>query len=382
MAYKTSKEMIDKITAYNAEIEEIPNVFEVHKDYLIDGMTDKDFITGYKAYRDLIKRLNTDMVAAPEAFGLLSLDKKGAAKPINKFQFPFLWLFIALARSGEVKNGVLCVNGAAFIEYAKGKKLGAIATYPKNIDAMINKLPEYGFVISNYNHDKPTDFTVSFTENPYLLPAIKASTLSKYQEKSIVCDYACFNARMFKTAPGERMAFSDTHTARKMPKEYVDRANAIINEFASIGISPAAERHHNYWDGWMKFGVYFQFYYGVKGLHGILNIHAVPAHETYLATLPEKYLNLIKSKLGCKGCRCKNDKCKQRNAETRKCNACQLAVSECRGRQTCYLFGEERVLCHPSGYMMLNFPTELEDIPCIVDIFAAVHGKKRRKRQD
>jgi len=377
MAYKSAQEMIDMISEYNSEIEEVPDVFEVHCDYLIDGMTAENFIVGYKAYHSLMKRLNTDMIATPEDFGLLSVDKKGVAKPVNKFQFPFLWLFIALARSGEVRNGMLYVNGATFIEYAKGKKLGAITTYPRNIDSMINKLPKYGFDISNYHHGEATDFTMSFAENPYLLPAIKASILSRYQEKSIVCDYACFNVRMFKTAPADRMDFSDTHTARKMPKEYMDRVNAIIEGFASIGLSPAAERHHKYWVGWMKFGVYFQFYYGVDGVHGILNIHSVPTHEKYLATLPDKYLTLIKNNLGCRGCRCKNEECKHKNAEARKCKACQPTVSACHGRQTVHLFGKERVLCNPSGYMMINFPTCIEDIPHAVDIIATIHGKKR-----
>ena len=173
------------------------------------------------------------------------------------------------------------------------------------------------------------------------------------------------------------MDFSDTHTAKKMKKEYLDRANAIIDGFATIGISPAAERHHKYWMGWMKFGVYFQFYYGVEGLHGILNIHSVPTHEVYLSTLPEKYLNLIKTKLGCKGCRCKNEECKHKNAAARTCKACQPAVSGCKGYQTVYIFGEESVICHPSGYTMVKFPTEMGDIPYIVDIIASIHGKKK-----
>jgi len=378
MAYTSIQKMIDELVEYNSEIEEIPDVFEVHDDYLIDGMTADNFITGYKAYRDLIKQLNTDMVARPGDFGLLATDKKGEIKPVNSFQFLFLWLFIALARSGEVRNGILHVDGTMFLEYTeKGKKLGDITSRPKNIDSMIIKLPEYGYIVENYIHGEPTNFTIGHKENPYLLPAIKASTLSRYQEKSIVCDYACFNALMFKTAPKEKMYFPDTHTAKKMKKEYVDRVNAIINGFASIGLSPAAERHHNYGVGWMKFGVYFQFYYRVDGLHGILNIHSVPTHEKYLATLPDKYLNLIKNNLGCKGCRCKNEKCKLKNAEGRKCRACTPAVSECKGRQTGQLFGDERVLCHPSGYMMLNFPTNIEDIPYAVDIIANIHGKKK-----
>ena len=359
MAYTSIQKMVDDLIEYNAEIEEIPDIFEIHGDYLIDGMTVNNFIAGYKAYRDLIKQLNTDMVACPDCFGLLTADKKGVVKPVNSFQFPFLWLFIALARSGEVKQGTLYVSGATFLAYTeKGKKLGDITSRPKNIGSMINKLPEYGFIVENYIHGEPSNFTIGRKENPYLLPAIKASTLSRYQEKSIVCDYACFNYMMFKTAPKEKMNFTDTHTAKKMKKEYVDRANAIINGFASIGLSPAAERHHNYGVGWMKFGVYFQFYYGVDGLRGILNIHDLYNHEKHLETLPEKYLNVIKNNLKCRGCGFKG--------------------SECKWRRTDELFGEKRIWCNSSNYLGLVFPTNIDDVPYAVDIIANIHGKKKR----
>ena len=377
MAYTTVRAMIDDLIEYNAEIEEVSDIFKVHHDYLIEGMTVDNFITGYKAYRDLIKQLNTDMIVCPDSFGLLAADKKGVAKPVNGFQFPFLWLFIALARSGEVRNGILHVDGTMFFEYTKGKKMGAIATYPRNIDSMMKKLSDYGFSISNYSHGEAVDFTVAFTNNPYILSAIKASTLTRYQEKSIVCDYACFNALMFKTAPKEKMSFSNTHTAKKMKTEYVDRANAIINGFASIGLSPAAERHHNYGVGWMKFGVYFQFYYGVDGLHGILNIHDLYNHEKYLETLPEKYLNIIKGNLKCRGCVCKNDNCKHKHREDGiiKCRDCGL--SACKWRRTDELFGEKRIWCNSSNYLGLNYPTNIEDIPYAVDIITNIHGKKK-----
>jgi len=389
MAYKSIQEMIDDIAGYNARIEEIPNVFEVHNDYLIDGMAADNFIAGYKAYHDLIKQLNADMIASPESFGLVAADKNGVVKPVNQFQFPYLWLFIALARSGEVKRGVLYVSGTIFLEYTKGRKLGAIVTYPRNIDAMMKKLSEYGFEINNYVCDEAADFMVEYKPNLYLLPTIKASTLSRYQEKSIVCDYACFNALMFKTAPKEKMHFSDIYTAKLMPQEHVDRVNAIINEFATIGLSPSAERHHNYTDGWMKFGTYFQFYYGTRvshpvfetnGIHAIMNIRGLYNHEKYLETLPEKYLNIIKNQMKCRGCRCKNDKCKRKHAEDSiyKCIGCGFPESECVGRRTQILFGEKRIWCDSLG---LVFSTDMEDIPYAVDIIANIHGKKRRKQK-
>jgi len=379
MAYASIQEMIDEIIKYNTKIEEILDIFDVHNDYLIGGMTAENFIIGYKAYHALIKQLNNCMIASPKSFGLVEPDKKGVIKPVNKFQFPFLWLFIALARSGEVKNGKLHINGATFLEYTtRGKKLGAIRTYPRNIKTMMSKLTEYGFDIKNYVHDEPTDFIMECPNNSYLLSAIKASTLSRYQEKSIVCDYACFNAMMFKTAPKEKMQFSDTHTAKVMPQNLVERVNAIISEFASIGLSPSAERHHNYNDGWMKFGTYFQFYYNPEGIHGIMNIYNLKENMDYLKTLPEKYLENIKNHLKCRGCVCKNDKCKRKHTENEifKCIGCGFPGSECSRRGTDILFGEKRIWC-TGTYLSCFFPTELEDIPYAVDIIATTHGKRK-----
>jgi len=47
MPYKSTQEMIDAIKYYDSVIEEIPDVFEVCHEYLIDGMTTADFIVGY-----------------------------------------------------------------------------------------------------------------------------------------------------------------------------------------------------------------------------------------------------------------------------------------------------------------------------------------------
>ena len=357
MGYKSTQEMLDAINAYNTAIEDIPETFQVHCDYLIDSMTAKDFIAGYKTYCSTIKQLNADMVKHPESFGLVTTDKKGDIKPAIQIHYPYLWLFIALARSGEVKYGKLYVTGAEFLEYTCGKKLGSHGAYPKNVDTLIAKLSDYGFDVTGYKHGEPVDFTVSFKADPFLLPAIKATTLSRCQEKSLVSDYACFNALMFKTAPMEKMHFSDTHTAKIMQPQLVEAVSVIISEFASIGISPSAERHHHHDIGWMKFGTYYQIYYRADRLDGIINIHDICKHEKYIETLPEKYLNIIKESMfrGCTGC----------------------AKGECHARKAVELFGKKKVYCIHS-YSMFHFPTDLEDIPVIVDIIAHIHGKKRR----
>ena len=357
MAYKTIQKMLDAISYYNSVIEEIPENFDVHTDYLIDGITADNFVAGYKAYRNLIKTQNADMVASPESFGLITTDKKDNAKPANAMHYPYLWLFIALARSGEIKSGILYVNGAEFLAYSKGKKLSDRDTFPKNIESLMEKLPEYGFELTGYIYGEPADFTMEYKPNQYLLPVIRASVFTRCQEKSLVSDYACFNALMFKTPPNGKMDFADTHTAKLMQPQLVESVNAIITELATIGLSPSAERHHKHDIGWMKFGTCYQIYYREDRLDGIINIPDVRKNEKYLETLPEKYLNIIKETMfkGCKGC----------------------VKGECHARHAVELFGKKKTYCIHS-YNMFYFPTELKDIPVIVDIIAHTYGKKRR----
>ena len=351
--YKSTQEMIDALKDYNAAIEEMPETFEVHNEYLIAGMTVDNFITGYKAYRNIIIKLNQDMISDPESFGLVVCDKKGALKPVNAIYYPYLWLFIALALSGEMKDGKLYVSGPAFLEYTKGKPVGSHNSYPKNVDSLIHRLGEYHFNITGYKHGENSDFTVEYTDNVYLLPVIKASTLTSYQAISLLSDYACFNFLMFKTASKERMIFSDTHTAKIMPVQLVENMNTIIDEFGKIGFAPAAERHHKHDMGWIKFK-YYQVYYGLDRLCGILDIHDLYKHEKYLETLPERYLNLIKENLKCKGCK----------------------KGECNWRRTDELFGKKRVWCNSSGYLRFYFPTGTEDTVCAAEIIANIHSKK------
>ncbi|MCL2013818.1 MAG: hypothetical protein FWG69_02380 [Oscillospiraceae bacterium] len=351
MAYKSTQEMIDHLKHYNFIIEKIPETFEVHGEYLIDGMIAGDFILGYKEYRDLIKNLNERMIASPESFGLVA-DKKGIEKPVNTIHYPYLWLFIALARSGEVRKGLLYVNGAEFLAYAKGKTLGSHNAYPKNIESMINKLSEYGFDITGYKHREPVDFTIEYKSNPYLLPVIKASTLSQYQAKSLVSDYACFNALMFKTAPKEKMLFPDTHTAKLMPQHLIEFITTAISEFGKIGLNQMAERHHKHNEGWMKFK-YYQIYYSPNNIFTLFDITNHEIHEKYLESLPEKYFNTIKDHINCKTCR--------KNCKT-------LRVGE--------LFGKKRAWCNSSR---LRFPCDdINDISIVIDIITTLYGKKSR----
>ena len=355
MAYKSTEEIVDALRYYNDIIEDIPESFEVHNEYLIDGMTTDDFITGYKTYHDLIKTLNTEMIATPDKFRLIAADKKGILKPTCAIHYPYLWLFIALSRSGEVKKGILHVNGEEFLSYTKGKVLGSHDAYPKNIESLIFKLNEYGFEVVGYKQGEPVDFTIEYKANSYLLPTIKASTLSQYQAKSLVSDYACFNALMFKTAPKDIMFFTDTHTAKLMPPHLLNFVTTAISELGKIGYNIIGERHHRHDGGWLKFKAY-QFYYDTNRIHAILDIIDFPKNENYLGTLPEKYITFITDNMKCKGCK----------------------KGGCKWMRAGELFGKKRAWCNSSNYTRLaGFPSDIADIPYVVDIIANIYARKK-----
>ena len=350
MIYKTTQELVDAFKKYNSAIEEIPETFEVHNDYLIDGMTAENFITGYHSYHGLIKKLNIDMIASPESFGLVAPNKKGVIKPVSSVHYPYLWLFIALALSGEVKKGILYVNGATFLEYARGKALGSHDAYPRNIESLMTKLSEYDFDIVGYKHGEPTDFVVKYKANTYLLPSIKASTLSQYQAKSLVSDYACFNFLMYKIAPKEKMIFTDTHTAKLMPPNLIEFITTTISEFGKIGLNQVAERHHKHDEGWMKFK-YYQIYYNTNNIFTLFDITNHEIHEKYFENLPEKYFNTIIDHKNCKTCR-----------------------KDCKGLRVGELFGKKRAWCNSSR---LRFPCDdINDISIVIDIITTIYGKK------
>ena len=363
MAYKSVQEMLDDLEYYNSIIEEIPKTFEVHDEYLIDGMRAADFIEGYRTYRDVIKKLNLEMLASPENFGLLASDRKGIVKPVNSMNYPYLWLFTALVRAGDIKKGVLYVNGTMFLEYVKGKKFSDRDTIPKNVEWLMLRLTDYGFDIAGYKHGESVDFTVEYRSIPYMIPAIKASTLSRYQEKSFISDYACFNTLMFKIAPKEKMAFADTHTAKHhLNTQQVEYLTTLISELGKLGFNQIAERHHEPSVGWMKFKpcqVYYQTVGHrpfIKGMSFRTDLGGLTKNEKYLETLPEKFINAITdgAKSKCRGCK------------KGKCN--HLYAGE--------LFGKKSAWCNVAGLRLDG--SDIDDIPYLIDIIVNIHGKNKK----
>ena len=349
MAWKSLEELTAKIAEYDSAIEEIPESFEVADDYLIDGMTAADFAAGYKKYRNLMKQINTAIIAAPDSFGLTAPDKKGVIKVVEATFYPFLWAFTAMAVSGDVKDGVLYVNGAEFLVYATGKKaFGSHDAYPRNLSVVMDKLGDYGFAADGYIFGESADFTVKGDAN--LIRVIKAATLSQYRSKSMLSDYAHFNCLMYKYPAKDKMEFADTHTAKISADYVVEYVTTAIAEFAKLKHGIGSERHHKHTEGWLRFK-FFQIYYGTDNVYTILEMKDITAHKDYLETLPEKYFNMASDGAKCRGCR-----------------------KECGARFVGEMFGKKSAWCKLAPLRGFN---EIDDLHMAVEIIKNTHLKSK-----
>ena len=353
MGWKSLDELVGRIDEYDGAIEDIPAEFDVHGDYLINGASSADIAAGYRDFRDLIKRINGDIIASPEDFGLVAPDKKGNPKVVEATFYPFLWVFTALAASGELAGDVLSVRGEEFVSYAGEKALGSHDAYPRNLEVVMAKLADYGFALEGYRFGAAEDFIVRADSG--LLTAICAAVMTPSRFKNMLSDYALFNCAIFKYGLKEKLAFEDTHIAKNSPDYVVEYVTAAIREFAAIGQGIGAQRHHSHYEGWMRFK-YFQIYYGVNKLHTIFEAKNLHEHKEYVEALAEKYCNIFRDGGKCRGCR----------------------NGECDRRWVGEMFGVRAAWCTTSAYHGFN---EAADLAVVVEIIGEIYpGKRGRKR--
>lgn len=298
MGYKTIDEMKAEFRHFSDNLMDVPETFPVHPDYLIDGMTEADFCAGYRAYRDLMLRFQTAMLESLDEYGLVVPDKKGAMKPLLQMNDPLLWLFMAWSMSGVVTDGVLHVDGAKYAEYLGGRKMGSHTAIPKNIPQILAHLDGFGIHVSGED-----DFTVT-ADDPNLIRAAKASTLSPYCPASMHSDYYAFNWRIYQYPRSvKKIPLESTVTVQRMPEEQRKLMFGLIGVLAENGFRSYKFRHHHVECGWLHFGC-MELYYGYDRPFCILiapwNLHA---HHDYVEALPEKYRSIWENTNRCHGCR-------------------------------------------------------------------------------
>jgi len=346
-------EMLDNIKHFTDCYENIPNDFDVHADYLIDGMTKEEFIKGYIEYQKLMVALHDELYQNPNEYGLTVYDKKtDSYKPAYAMGHPILWLMVSLSQAGEIKNDILYVNGEVYKEYVGGKAIGSHDGTPKNVDKLITILSKCGIEVEEYCHNEAKDFTVAAPSNPRLMTAIKASTLPQYSKKSLMSDYRSFNYRLYSIGMKEKFPFELTHTYSLMNEKYQKFMSELLAEIAKAKIGSPVIYHHNTDGGLLNFKNLL-LYYNLEGPRfGFQGNENVYKNRDYFLSMPEPYRSLWETAMKCRGCR----------------------QGECRYRNIVESDGKKTVYCMVGG---ASYPRGYDyDVAHIIEILTILKGKK------
>ena len=352
MGYKAVDEMINSIKEYGNNFRAaLPEKFDVHPDYLKDGLNEQSFCEGYHAYQTKMQVLQSDMCARPEDYGLIAYDKKGNQKPAYSMANPYVWLFLALGQAGKIENGSLKVDKTMFEDFCKGKKsVGKNESSPKNIDKLLERLCDHGFCVSK---DSDSDFAVA-SDTPYLLQAIKSSTISPYARTSMTSDYPTFNWRIYKYGVDEKLPFEETYTYNQMTPDMREFSTLLIKSLAAEGWKSYIFFPHSTNGGRLTFPT-VEFYYGTANSTILFRLNGTKATKEFLDSLSEKFYKVWEDSARCKAC--KGEKTK-----------------ECRGRISGEYFGHSGVFC--SGSKVFYHDHDTDDMPHIIASAKYCVGKK------
>lgn len=353
MGFKNKEELINGLTAFSEYFKyTVPESFPVHNDYLIDGLTEPEFCRCYEIYRQKMLAFQLAMAKNPEDFGLLEANKKGELKPVHSMANVYVWLFLALAQSGEVRNGILYIDGKIFKSFCGGKKVGKNESTPKNINGVLMKLCDFGFYI---NGDTEGDFEIS-SDVPGLCTAIKASTLTKYAGLSMTSDYPGFNYRMYKFGVNETIPFEETMSYSLMSDQKKEFSSQLISEMKKQGWEKYIFFPHSIYGGRLTFPT-VEYYYNIYGDSCVLiRITKGFNIKTYMNSLPERYYTFWKNAKKCRGCK-----------------------KECTGRIIDEeLFGKKTAVC--KNNVKVYYECQTEDAPYIIDAALATAGKPRKDK--
>ncbi|MCL2813132.1 MAG: hypothetical protein FWD23_00885, partial [Oscillospiraceae bacterium] len=351
MGYKTREELTAGLTAFADYFKyAVPKSFPVHKDYQIEGLSESDFCRCYEIYRRKMLAIQLEMAEKPEDFGLIAENKKGAAKPVHSMANAYVWLFLALGQSGEIKNDVLFVDGGKFTGFCQGDKVGKNESTPKNTDSLLLKLRDFGFAI---NGPISGDFQLS-SDTAGLCSVIKASVLTKYAGMSMTSDYPAFNYRMYKFAPDESLPFEETISYSLMNEQKKEFSSKLISEMKKQGWEKYIFFPHSINGGRLTFPT-VEYYYSIPhNSHVLIRITKGFDFKAYMDSLPERYYGFWKACKTCRGCK-----------------------KECSGRRIDEeLFGKKTVIC--PGNVKVVYECETRDIEYIVDAALKTAGKSKK----
>jgi len=352
MGYKTKEELINGIIDFSEYfMYDVPESFTVHTDYLIDGLSESNFCKCYDIYRKKMLAIQDAMAKKPDDFGLVTENKRGEMKPTYSMPNAYVWLFLALAQSGEVVNDIIFVESKKFNGFCQGNKVGKNTATPKNIDKLLHKLCDFGFAI---NGNISGDFQLS-SDVQGLCSTIYSSVLTKYAGISMTSDYPAFNYRMYRYGISETLPFEETISYTLMNEQLKEFSSKLIAEMKKQGWGKYIFFPHNINGGRLTFPT-VEYYYRVKyGSFVFIRITKGFDFVSYMRTLPERYYNYWKSCKTCTGCK---KECSSRRIDEE-------------------WFGKKTVIC--PGNVKVRYECETQDIEFIVDAAAKTAGKNKSK---
>lgn len=307
--------------------EVIPNEFLIHADYLIDGITSKQWVAAYKQYQIIFRNMQAEIAANPADYGIIQPDKSGEYKVADRMVHQVLWLFVSLAQSGEIKNDILYIDGQLYLQYIQGKSIGSRDATPKRVDCLFTLLTKFDFVVESFCFGEAADFTVAAPKYPRLMTVIKASTISQYCKKGLVSDYSSFNYRIYSIAAKTPLPLEISHGYALMDDGCKAFVSGLLDYLHAHKWVRNGERYHWFDAGWLSYhkknkwvtvdgkslhmGCRIEFYFWSHHVHLLISggDTAVDRAESMYA-LPQPYGDIWREQLKCVFCR--KDECQAR----------------------------------------------------------------------
>lgn len=355
MQYENMESLSKAISSYTKYFLTIPNDFNVLEDYLLDGISKLDFNIAFKDYRDLITSIYDDMANNPVVYSFVTTDKKGNFKNTKQPIQCIVWLMYALGKSGEIRDRTLYVSSEMINNIFAGKHdcdITGINNSIINRDNLFQKLIQFGFEfsITDFDHFE-NDFNLMIPQNPNIVVALKAFTLSRFSDQSFNCDYAGFNYHVFSVGYNDRLPYHDLYISKSASEKTKIYVETLINELSKLGYEYINIRHHGFVSNVWMYKCCF-FYQRGDYIQLNLPIHYVPKHNRqayleHIKTMPEKY-----QRKHCDGCR-HDPQCKSMVFEI--------------------INNKKQVYCADANIGNLN---QIEDIPYVVELIKVMFQPK------
>ncbi|WP_410768097.1 hypothetical protein [Fontibacillus sp. BL9] len=171
-----------EVTTYYRHIPHVPEHFAVNP-LLLGGMSEKEFVTSFSQFTEIMGRIYRDMELRPEGYGVMIVDIDLVNE--NKADGN---LAKASWRSVKRLGDVIAVIGKFGEQDAAGLKI-AVADFKaalkkvNKVHLILSRLTDFGFTISGFDGEKiakhAESMVIAFPGNPLLMYVIKAYALAE-----------------------------------------------------------------------------------------------------------------------------------------------------------------------------------------------------------